>query len=254
MAFISVLDDDSIDIIFVQYGAVVAPFVQEENELILSVLEKESYNEIPSEGKLYLKINKLDSTYNFVDHILEKRNQEREYISSRKEILKHFNSYPQKIITIDLERLLDTSIPANTQLDLEKFKSAGFNFINKCNTSKFARINFIRETIQFITDWDTSYNIKDANKLFDYYYVTPEWFRHEALHTTNVLLENVNDHLLEHHYYDQGINPEYNSHIDRAISALSDAYQAVGLDGENEVKKYMKNIFRATGLIQKNIR
>lgn len=249
MAFISLLDNDSIDIIYVPYGAVVAPFVQEENELILTVLQKESYKEIDSNGKLYLKINKLDGTYSFVDHILETRNQDREYLSTREEILKHFNSYPQKIITIDLEPLLDNSIPAKIQLKLEKFKSAGFKILNKINRPKYARINFIRETIQFITDWNTQYNIKDANKLFNYYYVTPEWFRHEALHTTSVLLQSVNDHLLEHHYYDQEINPEYNNHIDRAISALSDAYQSVGLDEKNEVKKYMKNIFRTAGHI-----
>ena len=55
MAFISLLDNDSIDIIYVQYGAVVAPYVQEENELILTVLQKESYKEIDSNGKLYFK-------------------------------------------------------------------------------------------------------------------------------------------------------------------------------------------------------
>lgn len=243
MAFVELLKNDSIDIIYVRTKAALDPFVQEYNELFLTVLKKESYTEIQSKETTYLKIDKIESTYTFTDHINEDRDQSREYLASREELIKNFNSYPQKIITVDLESLLGSVIPANTLFLLEKFEDAGFTYINHQNT-KHARINFINKTIQFVNSFDDVEPLKTAEKLFDYYYVTPEWFRHEALHTTNVLLESVNNHLLEHHYYHQEINPLFNKHIDRAISALFDAYQAVGLDEENEVKKYMDNIFR----------
>ncbi|MCJ9008438.1 hypothetical protein K5E26_10000 [Acinetobacter baumannii] len=44
--------------------------------------------------------------------------------------------------------------------------------------------------------------------------VNPKWFRHEALHTSYVLLSMVNDHLTRHQYYLERINPEFNRHID----------------------------------------
>ena len=68
--------------------------------------------------------------------------------------------------------------------------------------------------------------------------VTPKWLRHEALHTSSVCMEMVQDHLLEHQYYEQKINPEFNKHIDQAFDALFKAYQSV--NKENEVKKKMK--------------
>lgn len=66
--------------------------------------------------------------------------------------------------------------------------------------------------------------------------VSPKWFRHEALHTTNVCAEMVNDHLLNHHYYHSNINPEFNKHIDKALKHLAKAYQAVGNE-QNEVDR-----------------
>lgn len=66
--------------------------------------------------------------------------------------------------------------------------------------------------------------------------VNPKWFRHEALHTTHVLLSALDDHLAKHWYYQQQINPEFNQHIDAALEHLATAYQAVG-NKENEVKK-----------------
>lgn len=71
--------------------------------------------------------------------------------------------------------------------------------------------------------------------------VTPKWFRHEALHSSNMLFENVNDHLLEHHYYHSKINPKYNEHIDKAIDHLWQAYQAC--NKSNEVFDQMPNPF-----------
>ena len=31
-------------------------------------------------------------------------------------------------------------------------------------------------------------------------YLNPKWFRHEALHTTSVLMESIQQHIVEHHY------------------------------------------------------
>lgn len=68
--------------------------------------------------------------------------------------------------------------------------------------------------------------------------VTPEWFRHEALHTSSICMEMVEDHLLMHQYYEQKINPEFNKHVDQAFESLFRAYQTVRK--ENEVKKSIK--------------
>ena len=65
--------------------------------------------------------------------------------------------------------------------------------------------------------------------------VNPKWFRHEALDRTHVVLSCLNDHLLEHTYYDSGINPKYSKHILDALESLHKAYQACVK--ENEVKK-----------------
>lgn len=67
----------------------------------------------------------------------------------------------------------------------------------------------------------------------------PKWFRHEALHTTHVCTEMVYDHLVNHHYYDSKINPDFNKQIDLAIDHLFNAYQIAG-NPDNEVKKKMK--------------
>ena len=67
--------------------------------------------------------------------------------------------------------------------------------------------------------------------------VNPKWLRHEALHTTSVVLDTANSSLVNHHYYESGINPEFNKQIDEAMKALSKAYRAVGLGKESEVKK-----------------
>ena len=68
--------------------------------------------------------------------------------------------------------------------------------------------------------------------------VNPKWFRHEALHTTSIAAEFVSDHLTNHHYYHQKINPEFNKKVDEALEALMEAYQLCSQ--ENEVKKKMK--------------
>ena len=70
--------------------------------------------------------------------------------------------------------------------------------------------------------------------------VNPKWFRHEALHTTNVCLGMVEAHLRQHHYYHSEINPEFNKQIELAISHLASAYQAVGRHEVNEVLKKME--------------
>lgn len=55
-------------------------------------------------------------------------------------------------------------------------------------------------------------------------YLNPKWFRHEALHTTSVLMESVQQHIVEHHYYNSKINPEFNKKIDLAVEILYEAY------------------------------
>lgn len=69
--------------------------------------------------------------------------------------------------------------------------------------------------------------------------VDPKWIRHEALHTTNLLLESIEEHLAKHWYYQSKINPKFNQEIDKAIAALAEAYQSGGNE-KNEVKKKIK--------------
>ena len=68
--------------------------------------------------------------------------------------------------------------------------------------------------------------------------VTPKWYRHESLHTTDVILNLVNDSLIGHMYFDSGINPVFNKHIENAIEELCKAYQAC--NKENEVRSKIK--------------
>lgn len=65
--------------------------------------------------------------------------------------------------------------------------------------------------------------------------VNPKWHRHESLHTTDVIVNLVNNSLIEHTYFDSGINPVFNKHIENAIEELCKAYQAC--NKENEIFK-----------------
>lgn len=67
-----------------------------------------------------------------------------------------------------------------------------------------------------------------------------DFFRHEAMHTSSVILEMLNDHLTDHHYYHQTINPKYNALVDKAIDALYAVYSSI--DEENETFKRMRSI------------
>lgn len=60
-----------------------------------------------------------------------------------------------------------------------------------------------------------------------------DFYRHEALHTTNILSENINNHLAEHWYYQSGINIEFNNKIDIALKMLLEAYQLCDEEKEN---------------------
>lgn len=54
-------------------------------------------------------------------------------------------------------------------------------------------------------------------------------------------MEMVGEHLQNHHYYDQKINPEFNKQVDLAIDALIRAYQAC--NKEHETQKSMQSVF-----------
>ena len=63
----------------------------------------------------------------------------------------------------------------------------------------------------------------------------PKFYRHEALHTTSVVFELLENSLQEHFYYTSNINPQYNKHIEEAFKALCNAYQVCNKN--YEVKK-----------------
>ena len=126
---------------------------------------------------------------------------------------------------------------------LKKLYDCGFKNKNTKTKCDYLKIDFENEIVEycntnFISKMFIEYDsIKSLKSRIDSKYVNPEWFRHEALHTTNVLLETIYDHLVEHQYYHQKINPEFNKCVDDAIDSLFRAYQSV--DEECEVKKYM---------------
>ena len=60
-----------------------------------------------------------------------------------------------------------------------------------------------------------------------------KWFRHEALHTTSISIELINNQLVEHHYYHSNINPEFVKQTDLALEALNNAYQLIDKEQEN---------------------
>lgn len=76
------------------------------------------------------------------------------------------------------------------------------------------------------------------SKKIKYYKVKPKFLRFASLHTTDVLLNTVNDHLAGNLYYTSGINPEYNKSIDKAMKHLANAYQQC--NSNNEVKTHIK--------------
>lgn len=55
---------------------------------------------------------------------------------------------------------------------------------------------------------------------------------HEALHSTNMVAEILEDHLVKHHYYHSKFNPEYNALIDKAGESLAEAYQVIANHSE----------------------
>jgi hypothetical protein len=71
--------------------------------------------------------------------------------------------------------------------------------------------------------------------------VPVDGFRHEALHVTNLFIENIEDHLVNHHYYHSGVNPEFNKQIDLAIETMMNAY--LSLNEFNELSKKIDNPF-----------
>lgn len=62
--------------------------------------------------------------------------------------------------------------------------------------------------------------------------VKPDLIEHEALHATNMVVEILEDHLINHHYYHSGVNKEYNKLIDKAGKALAKAYQSIPNNSE----------------------
>lgn len=62
--------------------------------------------------------------------------------------------------------------------------------------------------------------------------VKVDLIEHEALHSTNMVTEILEDHLINHHYYNSNINPEYNKLIDKAGKSLAKAYQSIANNSE----------------------
>lgn len=50
---------------------------------------------------------------------------------------------------------------------------------------------------------------------------------HEALHSTNMVSEILEEHLINHHYYHSEVNKEYNQLIDKAGELIQEAYQSI---------------------------
>lgn len=59
-----------------------------------------------------------------------------------------------------------------------------------------------------------------------------KFIQHEALHTTHLLTEMIDNHLVQHQYYRSESNPEYNKLIDEAIDKLAHAYQVCAADND----------------------
>ncbi len=62
--------------------------------------------------------------------------------------------------------------------------------------------------------------------------VKVDLYEHEALHSTNMVSEILEDHLVNHHYYHSKVNEEYNKLIDKAGELLQEAYQSIANNSE----------------------
>lgn len=216
-------------------------FDKEMEEVIFKYLEKNAYEKILDvENANLLIIDNVNYTYslvNVIDFIYEDDHK----VMTKETAFKEMNYHPKYIITTKLDRLVDMSIPAEKQLVLDKLENSGFTYLNRHKILyEYVRINFLRETIEFLQDSEKFDEFRYVEKYHNEFYSVLDFFRHEALHTTSVMTETVYSHLVEHHYYDQNINPEFNKHIDDAIDSLNKAYQAVGLDNANENKLFIK--------------
>lgn len=223
-------------------------FTNEMNEVIFTYLNKHAFDFIGQDkvsNYLYIDLDEL--TFEFSEK--QKNDGDKCYTHqmSRREIFKEMNYHPKYIVTSQLNRLIDSSIPANNQLVLDKLVDNGFRYVNSDKVLCYVRVNFIRKTIEFVDTKEAldspNYPFRYIDSTFKENFVKPKFLRHEALHTTHNLVESINNQLIEHHYYNSNINPLFNELVDDAMSKLADAYQAVG-DTDNEVKKYIFNPLR----------
>lgn len=53
-----------------------------------------------------------------------------------------------------------------------------------------------------------------------------KFLRHEALHTTSILAQMVENELLNHGYAELKVNKKFNNHIKKATKHLYEAYQS----------------------------
>ena len=156
------------------------------------------------------------------------------------------NHIDKKVIELQLNSICGTILAIN-QLQIESYATLGFVFTNVFKIGhKYLEINFEDNQMTYTSVRDGEViQLGDLNTLLADRMVDPQWFRHEAMHSTNMFVEMVSDHLANHHYYHQEINPKFNKHIENAIDELAAAYQAV--NETNERRTFMTNIHYKDG-------
>lgn len=151
-----------------------------------------------------------------------------------------------KYLTVfKIDYLFDGSMSAMNKLTIESLqKNYGFDLVEVDKKGNIFTVNFATNVITiFNSDIEDKHlsTEEDLKKSLKYFFIDPDYIRHEALHTTYLSMENLSSNVVDHHYYYQEINPEFNKYIDIAIDNLMQAYNCVASPEENEVKKMMKN-------------
>lgn len=220
-------------------------FTNEMNEVIFTYLDKHAFDFI-GQDKVpnFLLIDLEELTFELSE---KPKFGDDSRLLTRREVFKEMNYHPKYIVTCHLNRLIDSSIPAYKQLVLDKLIDNGFTYVNSEKGFNYVRVNFIRNTIEFVDTNEATdhpnYPFRFIDSTFKENFVNPEFLRHEALHTAHNLVESIHNQLVEHRYYSSNINPLFNELVDEAISKLADAYQAVG-NTDNEQKKFILNPLR----------
>lgn len=206
--------------------------------------ENEGYVELTTDYN-YITVNNKDRSYKITSE-MQARVKGSEMVLINVIVENILYDHEIKYLTVfKTDYLFDGSMSAMNKLTIESLqKKYGFDIVEVNKKGNVFSVNFVSNEITIfnsdIEDERLSTE-EDLKKSLKYFFIDPDYIRHEALHTTYLSMENLSSNVADHHYYYQEINPEFNKYIDLALDNLMQAYNCVASPEEKEVKKMLKN-------------